>query len=69
MKIRRTIRTILRTTLRTILDISILCIIGISLSAIVILSGNPENQLVCALLVGLCFSMVFVLFGAVEQLK
>jgi uncharacterized membrane protein YGL010W len=63
------IRTMLRTILRTILDISILCIIGICLSAIVVLSGNPKNQLACALLVGLCFSIVYILCGAVEQLK
>lgn len=63
------IKTIFRTILRTILDISILCIIGICLFAIVVLSGNPKNQLSCALLVGLCFSMVYILCGAVEHLK
>ncbi len=69
MKIRTILRTILRTVLRTILNISILCIIGISLSAIVVLSGSPKNQLDCVLVVGLCFSIVFILFGAVERLK
>jgi hypothetical protein len=69
MKILRTVKTIFRTILRIILDISILCIFGICLSAIVVLSGDSKNQLVCILVVGLCFSMVFILCGAVEQLK
>ena len=63
------IKTIFRTILRTILDILILCIIGICLFAIVLLSGDPKNQLACALLVGLCLSMVYILCGAVEKLK
>jgi len=63
------INTVFRTIFRTILNILILCIIGICLSAIVLLSGDPKNQLACALLVGLCLSMVYILCGAVEQLK
>lgn len=63
------IKTIFRTILRTILDILILCIIGICLSAIVLLSRDPKNQLTCALLVGLCLSMVYILCGAVEKFK
>ncbi|HII91721.1 MAG TPA: hypothetical protein HA262_06000 [Methanosarcina sp.] len=63
------IRTVFKTIVRTILDISILCIIGICLFAIVALSGDPENQLACALLVGLCFAIVYILWGAVEKLK
>jgi len=63
------IKTVFRTILRTILDILILCIIGICLSAIVLLSGDPKNQLACALLVGLCLSMVYILCGAVEHFK
>jgi len=60
---------IFRTILKTILDILILCIIGICLSAIVILSGDPNNQRICVLVVGLCFSMVFILCNAAGQLK